>query len=400
MKQFDLLAIMLVASAVVCLSSQTAAAASAAETESSSQSTTPGVELAHTTSLITGVGISPLLGTGAVGAWKYFQARTRQQRANLPWFAQPWFWIPALLLASACFLKDTVGIAVPRVVKKPFDAAEVIEHKISGLLATGAFVPLVVPVLQPAASDSTMSGGIAFLAMADPSSLASFILVPAMMIVFFVVSLASSAINILILLSPFRAVDVALKGFRLFILSTVAATALANPWLGAAWALIIIVIAYLVAGWSFRLSHFGLVFIWEWMTQRRKRFTPDKSANRVFLSRTINKAPTRSYGTLLREANGNLVLKYRPWLILPERRLTLPQGKYFVGKGLLYSEIMRSEGENARTAILLPPRYRSHEQELVAIYGLTEVRDTGVRAAFLWLKELVGFKPKQQAAGP
>ena len=50
------------------------------------------MELAQTISLITGVAISPLLGTGAVGAWRYFQVKTPQERANLPWFAQPWFW--------------------------------------------------------------------------------------------------------------------------------------------------------------------------------------------------------------------------------------------------------------------------------------------------------------------
>ena len=399
MKPFDLLAVILV-SAVVCLSPQTAAAAPPAPTRSSSQSSTPGVELAQTLSLITGVAISPLLGTGAVGAWKYFQPRSSQQRADLPWFAQPWFWIPALLLVTACFLKDTVGIAVPKLMKKPFDAAEVIEHKISGLLATGAFVPHVVPTLHSADPNSTLLGGTGFLATIDLSSPANLILVSAMMIIFFVVCLASSAINVLILLSPFRAVDIALKGFRLFLLSTVVGTALANPWLGAAWALVIVVIAYFISGWSFRLSQFGLVFIWEWLTQRRKRFTPDKSVNRVFLSRKTNKVPARSYGTLLREANGNLVLKYRPWLILPERSLTLPQGKYFVAKGLLYSEIMRGEGDSLKPAILLPPRYRSHEEKLVPIYGLAEVRDVGVRAAFVWLKELVGFKPKLQGAGP
>src|SRR6266542_4345318 len=33
---------------------------------------TPGVELAQTLSTVTGVAISPLLGVGAVGAWKYY----------------------------------------------------------------------------------------------------------------------------------------------------------------------------------------------------------------------------------------------------------------------------------------------------------------------------------------
>ena len=106
----------------------------------------PGANLAHAISEITGVAISPLLGASAVGAWRYFHAQTPQQRARLPWFAQPWFWIPALVLVAACFLKDTLGLAAPRLLKKPLDVADTIGHKISGLIAIGAFVPLVVAV--------------------------------------------------------------------------------------------------------------------------------------------------------------------------------------------------------------------------------------------------------------
>ena len=42
--------------------------------------------------------------------------------------------------------------------------------------------------------------------------------------------------------------------------------------------------------------------------------------------------------------------------------------------------------------MLLPPRYRGHEEELVSIYGLAGVRDTGLRAAFRWFKDLLGFQ--------
>ena len=41
--------------------------------------------------------------------------------------------------------------------------------------------------------------------------------------------------------------------------------------------------------------------------------------------------------------------------------------------------------------MLLPPRYRGHEEALVAIYGLEGVRDAGLRAAYRWFKELLGF---------
>jgi hypothetical protein len=216
------------------------------------------------------------------------------------------------------------------------------------------------------------------------------------MLTFFIVLLASNAINILLLLSPFAVIDAALKGFRLLVLLSVTATAFVNPWVGAVWALIIIGIAYFIAGWSFRLSHFGLVFIWEFVTLRRKRFQPDKSENRMFLARKINKVPVRSYGKLSRDERGSLLLKHRPWLVLPERTLVLPEGPYAVAKGLFYSQIVRVEGQGLSSALLLPPRYRGHEQELVSIYRLAGVRDAGLRAAFRWLADLVGFSRKPE----
>ncbi len=102
-------------------------------------------KLAETVSMVTGVAISPLMGVGAVGAYQWWTA-PREKRADLPWFANPFFWVPALLLVGACFLKDTAGMALPAVLKKPFDVTETFEHKISGLVATGAFVPIIVTI--------------------------------------------------------------------------------------------------------------------------------------------------------------------------------------------------------------------------------------------------------------
>jgi hypothetical protein len=391
MRRFVLLAAV-IALTVGCGCPSAARAAAPPATASATNSAVPGTELAHAISEITGVAISPLLGVSAVGVWKYVHAQTPQQRARLPWFAQPWFWIPALVLVTACFLKDTVGIAAPRLLKKPLDVVDAIEHKISGLIATGAFVPLVIAVFPPAQPEASLSGASGFLAAINLSWLGNGLLVPVAMLTFLMVLLASNAINILILLSPFAIVDTALKGFRLLILLTVPATAFVNPWLGAVWALIIIGIACFIAGWSFRLSHFGWVFVWEFVTLRRKRFHPDSSVNRLFLARKINQVPARTYGTLLRDERGSLLLKYRPWLVLPERVLVLPEGRYAVAKGLFYSQIMRVEGEGLRAAMLLPPRYRGHEEELVAIYGLAGVRDAGLRAAFRWFKDLLGLQ--------
>ena len=159
----------LIALAVGCWGPPAAWAAAPAESAPSTNAVTPGVELAHAISEITGVAISPLLGVSAVGAWKYFHAQTPQQRARLPWFAQPWFWIPAFVVVGACLLKDTLGATAPRVLKKPLDVADAIEHKISGLIATGAFVPLVIAVFPTAEPEAALQGANGFLAATNLS---------------------------------------------------------------------------------------------------------------------------------------------------------------------------------------------------------------------------------------
>jgi len=380
-----------------CWCPLSARSAAPAEGGSPTNAPVPGVKLAHAISEITGVAISPLMGVSAVGAWKYFHAKTPQQRARLPWFAQPWFWITGLVLVTVCFLKDTLGATAPRVLKKPLDMADALEHKISGLVATGAFVPLVIAVFPPAEPEAALQGANGFLAAIDLSWLGNGILVPLAMIAFFLVFMASNAINVLILLSPFAVVDTALKGFRLLVLLTIPATAVVNPWLGAAWSLVIIVIAYFIAGWSFRLSHFGMVFIWDIVTLRSRRFVPDKAANRMMLARQINRVPARTYGTLRRDEQDGLILQYRPWLVLPKRTLALSAGQYTIGQGLFYSQIMRVEPRGVSAVMLLPPRYRGHEEELVRIYALAGVREVGLRAAFRWLRETLRGKAQPAA---
>jgi hypothetical protein len=357
----------------------------------------PGQQIAQTISLITGVAISPLMGVSVVGAWEYFHAQTPEQKTKLHWFANPYFWVPALLLVAACFVKDTAGTALPAVLKKPFDVAETIAHKISGLVATGAFVPIAAAIFSAHGSDDGASLSAAGFATVDFSPFYNALMVPIAMVVFFIVCLASNAINILILLSPFPVFDALLKLFRTAIIASVAVSSWANPWMGAAWALVIIFFSWLIAGWSFRLSHFGLAFIWDFVTARCNRFQPDPTTNKMFLGRKINKVPARTYGKLSRDAQGNLVFTYRPWLMLAKCSVMLPEARYAAGNGFFYSEILQLDGDKARIALLLPPRYRSHEYELVAIYGLADVRDTGLLAAWQWVKFMLGFKTKTVA---
>ncbi len=104
----------------------------------------PAAPFSGALATVTGIAISPLVGTGAYGAYLWFTvpgdaAETKAAaRERLPWFARIKFWLPALLLAAACAANDTLGTVLPPGTKKPLDVLETVENKISGLVAAGA----------------------------------------------------------------------------------------------------------------------------------------------------------------------------------------------------------------------------------------------------------------------
>lgn len=376
---------------VLCFALLCGGVASAAETtkpSNNSTKSTPGLEAAQAISTITGVAISPLLGVSGVGAWKYFKTAP-ENRAKLAWYAQPWFWVPALLLVAVAFVKDTFGTALPTAVKKPFDVAEAMENKISGLVAAGAFVPLIAAIFGTFGGDESMLYGDAGLAIVNVSALFNVLTIPFAIAAFVVVWMVSHVINVLIIISPFTTVDAALKSFRAFILSTVAGTAFIDPYVGAIWSLLIVVTCWFLSGWAFRMMTFGTVFTWDLISFRSGRFKVDPAENWAFTGREIDKTPIRTYGKLTRGSNGELTLTYRPWLVLPKRTVRLPVGQYAVGKGLIYSEIVKLDGEETHTTITLPPRFRSHEEELSSVYMLGGVQEIGVvkglKAVWNWM---------------
>ena len=114
--------------------------------------------------------------------------------------------------------------------------------------------------------------------------------VPLGIAVFAVVWLASHAINALILLSPWGAIDAVLKGVRTALLGLITVTAMLDPWISVALSAVVILIAYLVAGWAFRLTIFGAIFSWDFLTFRKHRFqVAEKGENLLFSSNTLTK---------------------------------------------------------------------------------------------------------------
>lgn len=374
------------------------AAAETAKDASSSSDKSPAGAISKTVATVTGIAISPLLGTGALGLYEHLKADTPEEKAALPWYAQWSFILPALGIVGVCAAKDSLGAILPPGMKKPLDVLETIENKATGLIAAGAVVPLTMNSLSKMIvahaphSPVIESTGLAAIHIGaiDGSWFLNLLTVPFGIAVFALVWMASHAINALILLSPWGAIDAALKGARTALLGLITLSAALNPWISAALSLVVIVVAYLVAGWAFRLTIFGTIFSWEFLTGRKHRFTPAERENKLFSSSQLTKqgVPMRTYGRLINEPeNGRLTFAYKPWMILPEKTVTVTLGAPSVGKGLFFSTIRDAD----RTAFVLPPRYRGHEDAVVRIYKLEGgVQDAGLLKAWGTLRELFG----------
>ncbi|MFA5263422.1 MAG: hypothetical protein WC378_06315 [Opitutaceae bacterium] len=391
---------------IVCLLGvllQPLAAASSAPEKKTDRS--PGAAMANTLSTVTGVAISPLLGTGAYGAYQYFTATTPEKKAALPWFAKIGFWLPVLVIVGACAAKDSLGAILPPGMKKPLDVLETVENKASGLVAAGAVIPLSVDALSKLIVAHSQAPGLASSGFASIqvgvlhlSWVLDILTVPFGIAVFLVVWMASHAINVLILLSPWGAVDAALKGARTGLLGLLTLTATINPWVGAALSLVVILVAYLVAGWAFRLTVFGSIFCWDFLTVRKHRYAVSPGNDRLFTGAKLTelKVPIRTYGTLGRSSNeGHWVFAFRPWLVGARKEVEVASQGTEIGAGAFVSTLRDSSG----TFFILPPRFRDHEQELVSAYGVPGgVQPAGLRKAWSALIELFTGRARPQAA--
>lgn len=384
--------------ALLCLGFIAVPLLAATAASPSTESSASGAKLASTISQVTGIAISPLLGVSALGAYKYFSATTEGEKADLPWYGKPMYWLSGLLIVGAIAFKDIAGAAVPTGMKKPLDVLETMENKLSGLVAAGAVIPFSMDTLSSLISSSggpsaALPIGLAaiHLGAADISWLLNILMVPLGIAVFLMVWLTAHTINVLIILSPWGAVDAVLKSIRLSVLGLLTITSWIDPWTGAFLSIGVMIVAFFCAGWAFRLTIYGTIFCWDFFTRRRNRFEVDPKENWVFTARKIAKTPVRTYGRLSRNDAGKLVLNYRPWLVLPERQMEMPDVKLSVGKGAFYPTVVGHFGDKERTLILLSPRYKGHEPEFGAACGINTVIDVGLRRAWAAIKDLFGF---------
>jgi hypothetical protein len=226
-----------------------------------------GQGLAQALSRTTELAISPLLALTALGAWRWLRTDA-SARAALPFFVQPWCWGPAVALLLLGLFKEVVIARIPGA-KKPLDALQLVENKVSGLvaspLAIGALAWALERTLQ-GVSTQHLTGlvwGTAWAGEAGaagsplPEALTWALSILGASAVYGSVWLASHTVEVLTLLSPFGLVDSALKLLRLGLLAAVALLGHWLPTAGAVLCALLAVGALASAGLSWRLLRSG-----------------------------------------------------------------------------------------------------------------------------------------------
>ncbi|MDR1745233.1 MAG: hypothetical protein LBS30_05720 [Planctomycetota bacterium] len=350
---------------------------------------------------LTGEAVNPLFGVTALGMYNYFKA-PEHLRESLPLYDQPVVWAPLACLILLMLFNSTICEAMP-FLKVPLNALGDIVNKAGAV----AVLPLVIKmfadaVAQPAAEHIASAAGVLFpVAHAGEAGMMSAAwmslgwLAGAIigLVAYAAVWLTFNVIDVLILVCPFPGVDAMLKSFRLAVMGILAGANHLSPTVAVVLAVALTAACLFVAGWSFRLSVFGLVFSSD-IIFSRKRAINEEGGTRAFSCAGLKDArgvPMRTWGRLETNSDGELTFSYRPWLALPRREAVIGKPSDFAaGRGLLNPFLMADAGPGTPW-LRLPPRYRGGEGALADAFGLRGVTDCGAAGAIRsWLGEYFG----------
>lgn len=346
---------------------------------------TRGQQISTAIATVTSTAISPLLGVCLLGIYDYARA-TPAERASLPFYSHPQFWIPIAVLLVLIFFKDSIGATV-HPLKKPLDAIEVLVvnkaalvliafpvmfHEVSRLTGIRDISELIQPVVYaatPGALETAGHWGAAGLMLLAGT------------IITLVVWVVGHAADVVALLSPVPFLDLAVKGSRAAVLLAVAACAVLNPTLGLIASGVVIGVCAVLFWLALRVLILGTVFAWDVLFPGRVAVANGEV--RAFTVGRIRGMPRLTLGKLTRDSNGILEFRYRA------RRIRLEDASaYDVGRGILYPTVVLQ----SKLQFRLLPRYRGSEEAVRAALGLAGVKDSG-------LGKLI-MKTKPAAGGP
>ena len=383
------------------------ASAETGETDESTQALKTGESVTKAIATVTSTAISPLVSVSVMGAWQYFRT-PKAQRAKLPFFDKPYFWVPTIILLVLIFIKDTFGGFAP-FIKKPLDAIEVlfVNHAALILIVFPVVMNQVARVLGYTSLKGLFAdllrGPVVYAATVDTggfhhafNTATALLYVLAGFVVAGVVWLLGHCFDVLALISPFPFVDFVLKLIRNIVFAVLLGASIISPHLGLLLCLAVIIVSFMAFGWALRLSVFGILFavsmlqVILWQVQEH----PDRDKGVRAFSSGLKNVKRRTYGRLTPCEDGSLAFVYRRMLVGPEKKVTLGRsGSFAVGRGIFYPtlvEPIESAGKN-RVVFRLLPTYRGVEEEVSACLECAAVQDVrftkGLRSFWRFVTE-------------
>ncbi|XCN73215.1 MAG: hypothetical protein Q3M24_00170 [Candidatus Electrothrix aestuarii] len=339
-------------------------------------------KLSQEVAQVTGLALNPIFCMSALGAYYYFSA-PEQDRAALPWHLSPVFWGPLSVVLGLIFLKDTFGVAFPKLLKSPLDAFEIlVEKNTSAVIALPVLVTSVtqgqfqqlqqltqlgydslfsvaVPVALAAGSaDVAVNSGLDMLLMTLTSLTASMI--------FIVVWVLSQAFNVLILLCPFSLGDAILSAAKNSLVVLI--IGLSGNSAGLFLSLAVIAFAVYLFPKTLRLVVFGTVMSHDlvfYKLLRSRSGSLPKDGVSCFSSCYFGRIPPMTFGRLAQQ-DGALQFSYRSCLFFGKKivKTGVESSSCEVFRGIISPIIVLEEegGEQVQLFRIRPKFYRNTEQ--------------------------------------
>ncbi len=323
---------------------------------------------------ITGLALNPILCMSALGAYSYFSA-PEQARPTLPWHLSPEFWGPLTAVLGMIFLKDTFGVAFPKLLKSPLDAVEILfEKNTSALIALpvlltsvtqGEFQQLqqlsqqtcdaLFPVAVAAGSaDAALNTGVDLLLMTMTSITATMI--------FIAVWVLSQAFNVLILLCPFSIGDALLAAAKNALVLLI--IGLSGTYMGALLSGVVIAFAFYLFPKTLRLVVFGTVMSHDlvfYKLLRSRAGSLSADGTRSFSSCSFGRIPPLTYGKLVLK-DDLLIFSYRSCLFFSKKTVNtgIEPSSCELIRGIISPVIVlqQDDGDQVQLVRIRPKFYR------------------------------------------
>ncbi|MCC9609322.1 hypothetical protein LOC68_05800 [Blastopirellula sp. JC732] len=315
---------------------------------------------------VTATGLSPLMVLSVTGPVVYFMTDA-DQRGELFFFYQPWFWIITGICSLIVVFKDTI-LTFASYLKTPLNILGAIFNFVGFLFGFRLIIYLLGADLG-----------------SDPS-LAEKVLTYATMVVmlsfYASIWIFGNLVEVIILLSPFPLVDTALRFLRIGVVVTMYVLCWIHPALGLMFALPILIMSALTMNRSLQALKLSARIMWDLVAWRSYPLTSDMTTLTAFTVISLPSTPWFTLGKLVKKENG-WHFRYRRFLIGPRVDTLVDLSNLQIAKGTLASVAAQKTESGSQVILRFPPGYRGQEETLAEILGgetadwsaMTKIRD-------------------------